>query len=84
MEALEWPTTARHSDDTICLWLGGLLLGKLRMVGLSLGELLMGGLLLSDLLLHELCLGEQPLDKRLLGELLSFRWGAGIGQLIRT
>jgi hypothetical protein len=75
VEALEWPTTACHSDDTICLWLGGLLLGKLLMVGLILGELLLGGLLLSELLLHELLLGELPLDKRLLGELLSFRRG---------
>ena len=35
----------------------------------------LGGLLLSELLLHEPLLGELPLDKRLLSELLSFRWG---------
>ena len=61
----EWPTTACHSDDTICLWLGGLLLGKLLLGGLILGELLLGGLLLSELLLHELLLGELRLDNDL-------------------
>ena len=75
MKALKWLTTACLSPDAICLWLGGLLLGKLLLGGLLLGELLLGGLLLSELLLHEPLLGELPLDKRLLGELLSFRWG---------
>ena len=70
--ALKWPTTACHSPDAICLWLGGLL-GKLLLGGLILGELLLGGLLLSELLLHELLLGGLRLDKRLLGELRSFR-----------
>ena len=75
LKALKWPTTACLSPGAICLWLGGLLLGKLLLGGLLLGELLLGGLLLSELLLHELLLGELPLDKRVLGELLSVRLG---------
>ena len=87
LTALRWPTIACHSPDAICLWLGGLLLGKLLLGGLILGELLLGGLLLSELLLHELLLGGLRLDKRLLGELLSFRClklGVSIEKSIRA
>ena len=77
LNALKWPTSACHSPDAICRWLGGLLLGKLFLGGLLLGELLLGGLLLSELLLHETLLGELPLDKRLLsGLLLELMWKA--------
>ena len=65
----KWPTSACHSPDASCRWLGGILLGELFLGGLLLVELLLGGLLLSELLLHEPLLGGLRLDKRLLSGL---------------